>query len=71
MFHKVVVANRGAVASRVLRALNEMGIRSVAVYSEADAGAPYLEQAVLRSEPFRAGRVHTGLIPEVLGQTRK
>jgi hypothetical protein len=26
---------------------------------------------VLRSEPFRAGRVHTGLIPEVLGQTRK
>jgi acetyl/propionyl-CoA carboxylase alpha subunit len=55
----------------VLRALNEMGIRSVAVYSEADAGAPYLEQAVLRPEPFRAGRVHTGLIPEVLGQTRK
>ena len=27
--------------------------------------------AVLRSEPFRAGRVHTGLIPEVLGQSRK
>ena len=45
MFHKVVVANRGAVASRVLRALKEMGIRSVAVYSEADAGAPYLEMA--------------------------
>ena len=45
MFNKVVVANRGAVAARVLRALNEMGIRSVAVYSEADAGAPYLEMA--------------------------
>jgi len=45
MFSKVVVANRGAVAARVLRALNEMGIRSVAVYSEADAGAPYLEMA--------------------------
>ena len=45
MFNKVVVANRGAVAVRVLRALNEMGIRSVAVYSEADAGAPYLEMA--------------------------
>ena len=42
MFNKVVVANRGAVAARVLRALNEMGIKSVAVYSEADAGAPYL-----------------------------
>ena len=37
MFNKVVVANRGAVAARVLRALNEMGIHSVAVYSEADA----------------------------------
>jgi acetyl-CoA carboxylase biotin carboxylase subunit len=45
MFNKVVVANRGAVAARVLRALNEMGIHSVAVYSEADAGAPYLEMA--------------------------
>jgi acetyl-CoA carboxylase biotin carboxylase subunit len=45
MFDKIVVANRGAVAARVLRALNEMGIRSVAVYSEADAGAPYLEMA--------------------------
>ncbi len=45
MFNKVVVANRGAVASRVLRALAEMGIRTVAVYSEADAGAPYLALA--------------------------
>ena len=45
MFNKVVVANRGAVAARVLRSLKEMGIRSVAVYSEADAGAPYLEMA--------------------------
>ncbi|GAB1578332.1 acetyl/propionyl/methylcrotonyl-CoA carboxylase subunit alpha [Bordetella petrii] len=45
MFHKVIVANRGAIASRLIRALREMGIRSVAVYSEADAGAPYLEQA--------------------------
>ncbi|HXF65718.1 MAG TPA: biotin carboxylase N-terminal domain-containing protein [Burkholderiales bacterium] len=45
MFNKVLVANRGAVAARVLRALNALGIRSVAVYSEADAGAPYLELA--------------------------
>ncbi|HEX9672416.1 MAG TPA: biotin carboxylase N-terminal domain-containing protein, partial [Burkholderiales bacterium] len=42
MFNKIVVVNRGAVAARVLRALNEMGIRSVAAYSEADTGAPYL-----------------------------
>jgi acetyl-CoA carboxylase biotin carboxylase subunit len=45
IFNKVLVANRGAVAARVLRALNEMSIPSVAVYSEADAGAPYLAYA--------------------------
>jgi len=52
MFSKVLVANRGAAAARVLRALNEMGIHSVAVYSEADAGAPYLEMA---SETYAIG----------------
>jgi acetyl-CoA carboxylase, biotin carboxylase subunit len=52
MFNKVVVANRGAVAARVLRALNAMGVRSVAVYSEADAGAPYLAMA---SETYAIG----------------
>ena len=45
MIKKVLVANRGAVASRVIRALNGMGMQSVAVFSEADAGAPYLEMA--------------------------
>ena len=45
MFTKVLVANRGAVAARVLRALYELRIKSVAVYSDADYGAPYLEMA--------------------------
>jgi acetyl-CoA carboxylase biotin carboxylase subunit len=52
MFNRVLIANRGAVAARVLRALNEMGIKSVAVYSEADAGAPYLAMA---SETYAIG----------------
>ncbi len=52
LFRKVLVANRGAVAARVLRALNELDIRSVAVYSEADAHAPYLEMS---SEAYSVG----------------
>ena len=44
-FHKVLVANRGAAASRIIRALGELDIASVAIFSEADAKAPYLQAA--------------------------
>jgi acetyl-CoA carboxylase, biotin carboxylase subunit len=45
VFSKILIANRGAIARRVVRACNDLGIRSVVVYSEADAGAPYLQEA--------------------------
>jgi len=74
MFSKVVVANRGAVAARVLRALNEMGIRSVAVYSEADAGAPYLEMAGesydIGPAPARESYLNQDALIEVLRKSR-
>jgi acetyl-CoA carboxylase biotin carboxylase subunit len=44
-FRTVLIANRGAVAARIIRAAHALGCRAVAVYSDADAGAPYLEGA--------------------------
>ena len=43
LFRKVLIANRGEIAVRVARTLREMGIGSVGVYSEADAGAPHTQ----------------------------
>ncbi len=45
MFQRILVANRGEIALRVIRAAHDLGIEVVAVYSEADRGAPYLEMA--------------------------
>jgi acetyl-CoA carboxylase biotin carboxylase subunit len=45
MFQRILVANRGEIALRVIRACHDLGIEAVAVYSEADRGAPYLEMA--------------------------
>jgi acetyl-CoA carboxylase biotin carboxylase subunit len=45
MFRRVLIANRGEIAQRIVRACRELGIETVCVYSEADADALYLRQA--------------------------
>jgi acetyl-CoA carboxylase, biotin carboxylase subunit len=45
MYQRILVANRGEIALRIIRACRELGIETVAVFSEADRGAAYLELA--------------------------
>src|SRR5438477_12260965 len=54
MFSKILIANRGEIALRIIRACREMGIQTVVVYSTADKDAAYLkeaDQAICIGEP--------------------
>ncbi|KAA3663455.1 MAG: acetyl-CoA carboxylase biotin carboxylase subunit, partial [Chloroflexi bacterium] len=45
LFEKILIVNRGEIANRLIKACHELGIQAVAIYSEADAGAPWVRLA--------------------------
>lgn len=45
MFNRILIANRGEIALRIIRACRELGVETVAIFSEADRGSAYLELA--------------------------
>lgn len=42
MFDKILIANRGEIACRIMRSAKKLGVKSVAVYSDADAGSQHV-----------------------------
>lgn len=53
MFNKILIANRGEIARRIIRTCKKLNIQTVAVYSEADADAPFVREA---DEAFEIGK---------------
>ncbi|MEU3476767.1 biotin carboxylase N-terminal domain-containing protein [Streptomyces sp. NPDC033754] len=72
MFDTVLVANRGEIAVRVIRTLREMGVRSVAVYSDADADARHVREAdtAVRIGPPAAAESYLS-VPALLDAARR
>lgn len=71
-FTKILIANRGEIAVRLIRACREMGIGSVAVYSEADAGAVHVrlaDEAVLLG-PAEAGESYL-VVEKIIGAAKE
>ena len=67
-FNSILIANRGEIACRVIRTAKKMGYRTVAVYSDADAGAPHVQLAddAVRIGPGPVGESY--LVPELILQ---
>ncbi len=74
MFKKVLVANRGEIACRVIRTLREMGIRSVAVYSDVDRAALHVRMAdeavPIGEAPASSSYLRFDRVLEAVKQTR-
>src|SRR6202167_5265286 len=72
MFRKVLIANRGEIAVRVMRTLREMGIASVAVYSDADRASLHVRMADEAEHVGPAASSESYLrIPHILDAARK
>lgn len=67
-FNSILIANRGEIACRVIRTAKKLGYRTVAVYSDADAGAPHVQLAddAVRIGPGPVGESY--LVPELILQ---
>ncbi len=70
-FDTVLVANRGEIACRVIRSAREMGLRTVAVYSEADADAPHVAAADVAVEIGPAPAAESYLVGEKIIEAAK
>ena len=58
-FHKLLIANRGEIACRIIRTAHEMGISCVAVYTDADSESPFVklaDQALKLSDSYLNGK---------------